>query len=111
MEESKKEIPNAEVVYKDANSNEINDIGALIQGVVTPFSQAQETSQKESTKRAEILAGVANKAIYALFGIAALILTLAGYAVSQGNDALAEKLVIALLAFLGGLGAGKAVNK
>ncbi|WP_045856512.1 hypothetical protein [Teredinibacter purpureus] len=110
-EEESKDTKEGEVITKEQSASELDAIGALLEGVVTPFAQAQETSEKEATKRAGILAGVANKAIYALFGISALILALSAYALSQGSEGLAEKMVIALLAFFGGLGAGKAANK
>lgn len=100
-----------EIITKEQSASELEGITALLEGVVTPFAKSQEVSEQEATKRASIMAGVANKAIYALFGVATLILLLAGYAISQGNDAIAEKMVIALLAFFGGLGAGKASSK
>lgn len=100
-----------EVLTKEQSASELDAISTLIQGIVTPFASAQETSEQEATKRANILASVASKAIYALFGVAALVLALSAYALSQGSEAMAEKMVIALLAFFGGLGAGKASSK
>ena len=101
----------AQVLTREDSEKELEGISAILEGVVTPFAQAQETSEKEATKRAGILAAVANRAILALFGVAFMVLVLAGYALSQGNDSMAEKMVIALLAFFGGLGAGKATGK
>lgn len=109
--EKEPETKAGEVITKDQSENELEGITALLQGVVTPFAQAQEVSEQEATKRAGILAGVANRAILALFGVALMVLVLAGYALSQGSEAMAEKMVIALLAFFGGLGAGKASSK
>ena len=106
--ESKKE---AQLLTREESEKELEGISAILEGVVTPFAQAQETSEKEATKRASIVATVANRAILALFGIAFMILVLAGYALSQGNESMAEKMVIAMLAFFGGLGAGKASGK
>ena len=100
-----------DVITKEQSASELEGITALLQGVVMPFAQAQEVSEQEATKRAGILAGVASRAILALFGVAFLVLLLAGYALSQGSEAMAEKMVIALLAFFGGLGAGKASSK
>ncbi|WP_271271137.1 hypothetical protein [Aliamphritea hakodatensis] len=104
------EAKQGEVITKEQSASELEAITALLQGVVTPFAKAQEVSEQEATKRAGIIAGVANKAILALFGVAFFVLLLAAYAVSQGNESMAEKMVIALLAFFGGLGAGKATS-
>jgi hypothetical protein len=111
ISEDTQETKEGDVITKDQSTSELEGISALLQGVVTPFAKAQEVSEQEATKRANIFAGVANKAIYALFGIAVLVLILSGYALSQGSEVMAEKMVIALLAFFGGLGAGKASGK
>ena len=72
--ESKKE---AQLLTREDSEKELEGISAILEGVVTPFAQAQETSEKEATKRASIVATVANRAILALFGIAFMILVLA----------------------------------
>ena len=100
-----------EVVTKESSAAEIEGIASLLQGVVTPFAKAQEVSQQEATKRADILASVANKGIIAISVVAICIIFLSGYAISKGDSSLAEKMVIALLAFFGGIGAGKVTNK
>ena len=99
------DVKEGDVIPKDNTANELEGITALLQGVVTPFAKAQEVSEQEATKRAGIFAGIASKAILALFGVSFFVLLLAGYALSQGSENMAEKMVIALIAFFGGLGA------
>jgi len=114
MEEQKEIDSNTkegEVIPKSTSEEEFKGIASVLEGVVAPFAKAQEISEQEATKRTTILASVASKIIYALVGIAAVALILAGYALSNGNEDFAEKIVIALFAFLGGLGAGKASSK
>jgi len=99
------------IIAKEEPASDAESVTALIEGIVSPLLKSQETAEQEKTKRTSILAEVANKAIYALIIIAGLILLLAGYALKHGYDSFAETIVIALLAFMGGLGVGKASNK
>lgn len=102
---------NGELVEKDDAQIEIESITGLLKGITEPLAKGQEIAEKEATKRTEILAGVATKMIYGAILIAVLVVLLAAFAIWKENSDLAEKLVIALFAFLGGMGAGKAVSK
>lgn len=102
---------NGELVEKDDTQIEIESITGLLKGITEPLAKGQETAEQEATKRTEILAGVATKMIYGAILIAVLVVLLAAFAMWKENSNLAEKLVIALFAFLGGMGAGKTVSK
>lgn len=97
-----------EVMPQDSTDDELQNITSAIESITTPIAKAHEISETEASKRTVIFAGVAIKIIYALFGFATLAILLAGYALYNGNEDFAEKIIIALFAFLGGLGAGKA---
>lgn len=113
MDESKKVIEpkDVEIISMNEENSDIQGIATILEGVVTPFAKAQEASEKEATKRTTILAKVAEKLIYAVVLIVVCVLILAAYSLSLEQNQLAEKIVIALLAFLGGLGAGRVLNK
>ncbi|MCF6339050.1 MAG: hypothetical protein L3J84_14080 [Gammaproteobacteria bacterium] len=108
---NKDEVKDGELLDEGHESYEIESIINLLKGVTEPLAKGQEVAEKEATKRAEIQAGVATKIIYGVILVAVLIVGLAAIALWKENSNLAEKLVIALLAFLGGLGAGKAASK
>lgn len=100
-----------ELISKGDEKLDAREFAAVLEPLITPFTKAQEVSEKEATYRTTILAKLAEKAIYALVGVVILIIALAAYALSLGEIQLVEKIVIALLAFLGGLGAGRATNR
>lgn len=101
-----KEKEDGVVEYHEASS-EFVEFAEVMSGITVPLAQAQETSAKEATKQAQILAGTTKVLIVGAYILATLIIGLAAYAMYQGNSSMAEKIVIALLAFLGGFGLGK----
>ena len=83
------------------------DLLSLVQAIVTPFAQSQETSEKEETKRESIRAEVTGKLVARVFYIAIGVLIIAGIALFKDDARLTETIVTALVAFLGGFGFGR----
>lgn len=79
----------------------------LIDGFAQPFLEVQ----KEETKRAQIIAGIADKLIKYVFWIVALIVGLAFAALFMGETQLSEKIVFALLGLMGGFGIARSAGK
>ena len=91
----------------------VDGLIAIAQAVVTPYMQVQETAEKEETKRESIRAEVTGKLINRVFYIGLAVLVIAGMALFKGDSRITESIVIALVAFLGGVGFGRtsATNK
>jgi hypothetical protein len=86
---------------------EISAISEIIKGAVEPFSKAQEIVAQETTKQTEIISGVKLKMFWGICFIVTCILILAGFALYLDKDGITEKIIIAIVSFLGGLGIGK----
>lgn len=90
---------------------EMSALSELVKNAVTPFAESQTVVAQETTKQTEIIANTKLRMFWGVCVLAALILLLAGYSLSLGKDAIAEKVLIAVVSFLGGLGFGKQVSK
>ena len=88
----------------------LDTLVAAISPVLQPFAKAEQMKQTEETKRHILTMGVLRLSVILLFCFGLAILILCGIALSLGKDSLVEKLVIAFLSFLGGLGTGRMVS-
>jgi DMSO reductase anchor subunit len=86
------------------------DMVKSIQEIVKPFAKAQETQAVENTKQLTIRARLATLTQWHTFTLAASVVILAGIAIATQQSSLAEKIVIALLSFMGGYGYAKSRN-
>jgi hypothetical protein len=100
-----------DVIAKGEDSESLEGIAQILEGVVTPFAKSQDVAQKEATERTKIFAGIASKLIVALVIISVFVFTLAGISMFYDNGDLAEKIVIGFFAFLGGIGTGRSFPK
>ncbi|WP_027714111.1 hypothetical protein [Desulfuromonas sp. TF] len=94
-----------------APEQEMIAITDLLKGVTEPLAKSQDIAQQEATKRAEILGRVTSKFLMYVFSVAVLVVLLAGMALFKGEVQLTEKIIIALLGFLGGFGFGRGFGK
>lgn len=111
MDDDTKKSLEGEVVEKESFEQDFQGVTELLRGVVEPLAKAQEVGELEVTKRAELVAGLGTKIVIGIVVVASGALILAGYALENNNSELAEKIVIGLFAFLGGLGLGKFSGK
>ena len=91
-------------------SSEFVEFAEVMQGITQPIAEAQETAAKEATERARVPASTVRVLIIGAYIVGALIIGLAAYALYLGDSNMAEKVIVALLAFLGGFGLGKGAN-
>ncbi|ESP95044.1 hypothetical protein [Pseudoalteromonas luteoviolacea] len=98
-------------VVDNGETVELNDVGKLVEGFLTPYIQGQQLVAAEATKRAEIQAKLIGRGLNYFFGIAFLILAIALFALFTGKDDLGEKIIFAVITFIGGLGLGKSLPK
>ena len=90
---------------------EISTLADMIQSAVEPFADSQKTVAKETTKQTEIVAKEKTKMFWGLCFLATLVLILAGIALFLNKEQITEKVIIAVVSFMGGLGFGKKSNK
>jgi len=109
MEEAKE--AQGELIPKGDAEKETAALTELLRGITDPLAKSQEIAQKEETKRAEIMGKVATRFITYVFGVAVLVVFLAAAALWKGEIQLTEKIVFALLGFLGGFGFGRGISK
>ena len=86
---------------------EVQSIAGLLRGLVEPFAKSQEFAEAEKTKRAQIEASTTTSFLRYSFGLAAVILAIAIAALFLGKDQMAEKIIFAVVGFLGGFAFGK----
>lgn len=96
-----------------STSNEIAAFSELIKGVVEPFTESQKVVAIETTKQTEITSKSRTKMFYGVCVLVTLIIVLAGIALLRGKDQITEKIIIAIVSFLGGIGFGtkQAISK
>ncbi|APG27076.1 hypothetical protein A7E78_04035 [Syntrophotalea acetylenivorans] len=104
-------VQEPQVVTQSNSEREAVALTELLKGVTEPLAKSQEIAQKEETKRAEILGKVTSRFLGYIFAVAVLVVLLAAVALFKGEVQLTEKIVIALLGFLGGFGFGRGVGK
>jgi len=108
MSDQNEESKAAEVeVVEENSSHDITILKELVEGIAEPLVKGQI----EETKRAELLVGLYEKLANKLFWIVVIILAIAGLALWKGETQLTEKVIIALIGFIGGLGIGKSMGK
>ncbi len=90
---------------------EVNAVSEIIRGAVEPFAEGQKIVAIETTKQTEIIANAKTKMFWGICVLTALIIFLAAFALYLDKDQITEKVLIAIVSFLGGLGVGKQVNK
>lgn len=89
----------------------VEAIGSIFRGMVEPLAASQVDVARETTRQTEIIANSTSKFFNGVFAIAGMIVVLAGAALFLGKDQITEKIIIALLAFLGGFGVGKSMKR
>ena len=98
-------------IVENGEPVEIQALSKLFEGVITPIAKGQEIAATEATKRAEIQAKLIGKGLNYFFGVAFFILLIAGVAMLFDKDGLAEKIILSVITFIGGLGLGKSLPK
>ncbi|MDF2156096.1 hypothetical protein [Vibrio sp. CAU 1672] len=106
----KEEQVKQELVEKQPRS-ETEAFAALIKNISQPITESQIIVAKETTKQTEIIAKTTTSLFMGLIGIAFTIVVLAGLALYKGETQLTEKIIIALIGFLGGFGVGKSASR
>lgn len=102
----------SKVELVDENSHsEVEAFAGLIRSLSEPIANSQVVVAQETTKQTKIVADTTKSLFKGLIGIAFSVVVLAGLALYQGEVQLTEKIVIALLGFLGGFGVGKSASK
>lgn len=87
---------------------EVQAIAALVQGFVEPLARSQETAETEKTKRTQIEAKISATLLHYSFGLAGVLVIIAALALFLGKDQLTEKIIFAVVGFMGGFAFGKA---
>lgn len=101
-------------ISKQEQSSEVVEISAIseiIKGAVEPFAASQKVVAHETTKQTDIIVGAKLKMFWGICVLVTLIIALAGFALYLDKDPITEKIIIAIVSFLGGLGIGKQVSK
>jgi uncharacterized membrane protein YgcG len=88
-------------------SKGIELVVSAIAPITQPFAKAEQLKQTEETKRHAMTIGALRLSAILLFFVIIAIFILAGIALCLGKDSLTEKMIIAALSFLGGLGLGR----
>ena len=89
---------------------EISAVSEIIRGAVEPFAESQKVAAIEGTNQTKIIVGAKLKMFWGVCYLVTLILILAGLALYLDKDSITEKIIIAIVSFLGGLGIGKQVS-
>jgi hypothetical protein len=88
----------------EVSEKDVQMIATAIGSFAQPLAESQKVVATEATKQAQIRADLTRSVYRGFFYIAVLVIILAGAAMFTGKDQLAEKIVFALLGFLGGMG-------
>ena len=86
---------------------EVQAIASLIKGFVEPIARSQEVAEIEKTKRTQIEANVSSLILRYSFGLAGALVVIAALALFLGKDQLTEKIIFAVVGFIGGFAFGK----
>lgn len=109
MEDDKK---NSEVVEREEPELiDVSSLAEVVQGAVEPFAESQKVVAQETTRQTEIIARETTKKFWGMCFLASLIIALAGCALFLGKEQITEKVLIAIVSFLGGLGFGRQTSK
>lgn len=95
------------VVVQGSEPIDVQAIAGLLQGLVQPIAKSQEYAESEKTKRVQIEANTTTSLLRYSFGLAGVILIIAVVALFLGKDQLAEKVIFAVVGFVGGFAFGK----
>ena len=88
-----------------------SDLSEVIRGVMEPFISHQKSVEEERTKQATIIGGIKLKMFWGVVFLVTLILILAAFAMYLNKDDISEKIIIAIVSFLGGIGSGIGIGK
>ncbi len=94
-------------VVQSGGPVELQALGAVIKGLVEPFADSQKTTEFEKTKRTQIEADTSRTMLRYSFGLAFFLVIVAVVALALGKDQLTEKIIFAVVGFIGGFGFGK----
>lgn len=109
--ENKQEITPHSRVVDQGGPVELQAIGKVFEGLITPLARSQEIAAIEGTKRAEILAKIAHRGLSYFFAVAFAILVIAVVALCLDKDQLAEKIIFGVITFISGLSIGRSMPK
>lgn len=107
IEESKSQVE----VMEKTPASDVEAFAGLIKSISEPIANSQVVVAQETTKQTQIIANTTKSLFRGLIGVAFAVVVLAGIALFKGEAQLTEKIVIALLGFLGGFGVGKSSSK
>lgn len=96
---------------EEQNLATVNALGDMLSGLVKPLAESQTAVAQQQTKQIEIVSAERIKMFWGSCALAFCVLTIAGLALFLGKDQLAEKVLIAVVSFLGGMGIGRQVGK
>ncbi|SEA83835.1 hypothetical protein SAMN05660420_03364 [Desulfuromusa kysingii] len=83
---------------------EVSTVADMIKGAVEPFAESQRIAAVEGTKQTEIIVKAKTKMFLGICGLVTLIIIIAGIALFLEKDQITEKIIIAIVSFLGGMG-------
>ena len=89
----------------------INALSEMIKGAIEPVTSSQKFVAEERTKQTTIIGGIKLKMFWGIVFLVTLILILAAFAMYLNKDEISEKIIIAIVSFLGGIGIGKQTSK
>lgn len=95
------------VIVQGSEPIDVQAIAGLLQGLVQPIAKSQEYAEAEKTRRVQIEANTTTSLLRYSFGLAVVILCIAALALVLDKDQLAEKVIFAVVGFVGGFAFGK----
>lgn len=104
-------VEHADLTEHESQLVEISTLAEMVQSAVGPFAEAQKVVAVEATKQTEIIVLAKTKMFWGICGIVAGIIILAGMALFLEKEQITEKIIIAIVSFLGGLGFGRQSGK
>lgn len=93
------------------DQTQITQIADMVKGAIEPFAQSQSIAAQEGTKQTQILSNERTKMFIGAAILVGMILVIACIALFLNKDAITEKILIAVVSFLGGLGVGRQATK
>lgn len=86
---------------------QISALSEAFKGAITPLAESQKYIAQETTRQTEIISDAKLKMFWGVCVLVTLIIALAAFALYLNKDDITEKVLIAIVSFLGGLGFGK----
>ncbi|MCG7968581.1 MAG: hypothetical protein JAY63_18495 [Candidatus Thiodiazotropha taylori] len=86
-------------------------LAGLVRSISEPIAEAQTIAAKEATKQNEIAAKTNKTVFLGLVAVALSVVLVSVLALYEGQTQLKEKILMALVGFMGGFGVGKVTSR